>query len=84
MNIKTTHRATTSMREAMEKSVRTMGWKHSTKIAAGLPDNHPAYQISDALHANADVYRRPDVSLNVSFKTIKVCGLAGNQPVLHP
>lgn len=63
LNLKQTHRATTAMREAFEKSVRLIGWKST----ASVPD--VAIKVSDAMAHNAGVYRRPDVSLNVTAKT---------------
>ena len=78
---KTTHRATTVMREAMEKAVRRgqsiahrckYGWDKTEK-----PVPEVAMKISDALHANAGVYRRKDVTLNLSPKTTKEFVRAG-------
>lgn len=67
MNFKQTHRCTTVMREAMEKGVRQWANKQGQKVFV----TPVVGQIADALHANAGVIRRPDVSLNLTGKTYK-------------
>lgn len=73
LNIKSTHRATTAMREAFENAVRRgntiahrckYGWD---KVEKPVPE--VALKIADALAHNAGVMRVPDVGLNVSTKT---------------
>lgn len=66
LNLKLSHRATTPMREAFESALRKCGRELGVKIKDIPP---VGVKIAASIVNNAGVYRRPDVTLNVSTKT---------------
>lgn len=59
-----THRVSTKIREAFDRSVRLLG-----RNTHAIPD--VALKVSDSLHANNGLFRQLDVTINVMGKTYK-------------
>ena len=65
LNLKLSHKCNTVMREAFENGLRKWAKRQPQKIVP----SRCAEMVADGLAHNAGVYRRPDVTLNVTTRT---------------